>query len=232
MAKLLLETGTVILPLLVVVLLGGISLDRRLNKRIPSQGHLIRHRSMVGAPGAGECHSFFSGSLVLAGGAQAALCPARMEHSEKPAAGRANAFARAGQCGDSFYARAGIDGSSSRVAAVDARFFRPARLAGLVALPAAAAWYLYQTRAGSLLHVLGGITLGGGILFACTACGASINRQGDWVEYHLLFTAWAAAVFVILGAAYAGKSLLLPETSDLRHVLPVSSRTLFSPTIL
>ena len=102
----------------------------------------------------------------------------------------------------------------------------------LLLCAAAAAWYLYQTRAGSLLHVLGGATLGAGILFACTASGAFIKALADWPEYHLLFTAWTAGAIFILGAAFAGKNLRLPAKADPRQVLPISSRTMLFPSHL
>ena len=86
-------------------------------------------------------------------------------------------------------------------------FSDPPGWLGLLLCAAAAAWYLYQTRAGSLLHVLGGVALGAGVLIACTASGTNIGRHSDWLEYHLLFTSWAAAAIVVLGAAFAGKEL-------------------------
>ncbi len=108
-------------------------------------------------------------------------------------------------------------------------FSDPPGWLGLLLCAAAAAWYLYQTRAGSLLNVLGGVTLGGGILFACTASGANIKPHGDWAEYHLLFTAWTVGAFFILGAAFSGKKLRLPAKDDPRHVLPIAARTFVFP---
>jgi len=102
---------------------------------------------------------------------------------------------------------------------------------GLLLCAAAAAWYLYQTRAASLLHVLGGVTLGAGVLIACTSSGTNIIWFGDWLEYHLLFTACGAAAIVVLGAAFAGNKLCLPSKDD-RHVLPVSTRTFIFPKSL
>jgi hypothetical protein len=108
-------------------------------------------------------------------------------------------------------------------------FSDPPGWLALLLCAAAAAWYLYQTRAGSLLNVLGGVTLGAGVLFACTASGANIGRHGEWQEYHLLFTAWAAAAFVVLSAGFAGKGLRLPAKDDPRHVLPIAARTFVFP---
>ncbi|MGD0381948.1 MAG: hypothetical protein ABSA77_00405 [Thermoguttaceae bacterium] len=108
-------------------------------------------------------------------------------------------------------------------------FSDPPGWLSLLFCAAAAAWYLYQTRAGSLLNVLGGITLGAGVLFACTASGANIGRHGEWQEYRLLFTAWAAAAFVVLGAGFAGKGLRLPAKDDPRHVLPIAAQTFVFP---
>ncbi|MGA2798300.1 MAG: hypothetical protein ABSE63_12020, partial [Thermoguttaceae bacterium] len=101
-------------------------------------------------------------------------------------------------------------------------FSDPPGWLALLVCAAAAAWYLYQTRAGSLLHVLGGVTLGAGVLIACTASGSDTGGNGQWQEYYLLFTAWAAAAFVVLGAAFAGKSLHLPAKADPRLVLPIA----------
>ena len=55
-------------------------------------------------------------------------------------------------------------------------FSDPPGWLALLLCAAAAAWYLYQTRAGSLLHVLGGVTLGAGVLIACTASGSEYRR--------------------------------------------------------
>jgi hypothetical protein len=111
-------------------------------------------------------------------------------------------------------------------------FSDPPGWLSLLICAAAAAWYLYQTRAGSLLNVLGGAALGAGVLFACTASKANIGRHGEWQEYHLLFTAWAAAAFVVLGAGFAGKGLRLSAKDDPRQVLPVAARTFVFPTNL
>jgi hypothetical protein len=100
---------------------------------------------------------------------------------------------------------------------------------GLLLCAAAAAWYLYQSRAASLLNVLGGAAIGAGVLFACSASGTYFCRQGGWQEYHLLFTAWAAAAFAILGAGFAGKELRLPAKDDPAHVLSISVRVFVFP---
>ena len=86
-------------------------------------------------------------------------------------------------------------------------FSDPPGWLGLLLCGTAAAWYLYQTRAGSLLHVLGGVTLGAGVLLACTASGSNVGRNSDWMEYHLLFSGWAAAALVVSGAAFACRSI-------------------------
>ncbi|MGA2061922.1 MAG: hypothetical protein ABSG67_15660, partial [Thermoguttaceae bacterium] len=102
-------------------------------------------------------------------------------------------------------------------------FSDPPGWLALMLCAAAAAWYLYQTRPGSLLHVLGGLTMGAGVLIACMASAANIGGNTQWQEYHLLFTAWAGAVFLILGAAFALKSVHLPAKTDPRLVLPIAA---------
>jgi hypothetical protein len=111
-------------------------------------------------------------------------------------------------------------------------FSDPPGWLGLLLCTGAAAWYLYQTRAGTMLHVLGGLLLGAGVLITCTASGANISRHSDWLEYHLLFTSWAAAAMVVLGAAFAGKNLRLPAKNDPRLVLPITDRTFVFPKYL
>ncbi len=108
-------------------------------------------------------------------------------------------------------------------------FSDPPGWLSLLLCAAAAAWYLYQTRAASLLNILGGATLGAGVLFACTASGADIGGQSQWQEYHLLFTAWAAAAFVVLGAAFACKGLRLPAKKDPSSVLPLAASEFVFP---
>ena len=76
---------------------------------------------------------------------------------------------------------------------------------GLLLTAAAAAWYLRQTQPSSLLHVLGGLAVGAGVLAACRV--ASIYRHApadSWIAYHALTTAWAAAGLIVF-ATHGGK---------------------------
>ena len=92
---------------------------------------------------------------------------------------------------------------------------------GLLLTAAAAAWYLRQTQPGSLLHVLGGLAVGAGVLAACGV--ASIYRPApadSWIAYHTLTTAWAAAGLIVFAAGdwwegpWARRRLLGPRIAD------------------
>ena len=79
---------------------------------------------------------------------------------------------------------------------------------GLLLAAAAAAWYLRQTRAGSLLHVLGGLAIGAGVLSACRVAAICRPTATDaWVAYHVLTTAWAAAGLTVFAIAVAGRAV-------------------------
>jgi len=81
---------------------------------------------------------------------------------------------------------------------------------GLLLTAAAAAWYLRQVRPEGLMHVLGGLSLGGGILAACAATTANgLNGPRPWLELHTLMTAWAAAALVVLAVGFTGRKLRL-----------------------
>jgi hypothetical protein len=102
-------------------------------------------------------------------------------------------------------------------------FSDPPGWLALLLCAAAAGWYLYQTRAGSLLHVLGGVASGAGVLIACTVSAGDTGGNGQWQEYHLLFTTWTGAAFLLLGVGLAGKSLHLPARVDKKpFLLPVT----------
>jgi hypothetical protein len=84
---------------------------------------------------------------------------------------------------------------------------------GLLLTAAAAAWYLRQTQAGSLLHVLGGLALGAGVLAACRVAATCPSVPADsWIADHALTTAWAAAGLIVLATAMACKRLLGPRS--------------------
>ena len=66
---------------------------------------------------------------------------------------------------------------------------------------AAAAWYLGQVSRGNLMHVVGGLAAGIGVLAACHA-GRDNSVAGRWLAYHTLTTAWAAAAMAVLAIAW------------------------------
>jgi hypothetical protein len=94
----------------------------------------------------------------------------------------------------------------------------PAWMAGLGAAPGwlalgmaavCAAWYLRQTLPGNLLHVLGGLGLGAGVLAACAVAtwDPPSTRHSAWLAYHTLVAAWASTCLALLGIAWLGRSL-------------------------
>ena len=99
---------------------------------------------------------------------------------------------------------------------------------GLLLTAAVAAWYLRQTQPSSLLHVLGGLAVGAGVLAACRV--ASIYRPApadSWIAYHALTTAWAAAglmVFAMHGGRLGGRRLLGSAVADSSRGWPRSAR--------
>ena len=73
---------------------------------------------------------------------------------------------------------------------------------GLLTAAVAAGWYVRHTLSGHLLHVLGCLLLGVGVLAACHAGRVETPAIGiSWLAYHVLTTAWAAAAVVLLGLA-------------------------------
>jgi hypothetical protein len=79
---------------------------------------------------------------------------------------------------------------------------------GLVLTAAVSAWYLRQTRLGSLLHVLGGFAIGAGVLLACGSASIYQHAPADsWIAYHTLTTAWAAAGLMLFAATAVGNAL-------------------------
>ncbi len=86
----------------------------------------------------------------------------------------------------------------------------PAGWIALVLAAMAAAWYLRQVAPQHLLHVVGGLGLGIGVLVACSGANLTQGTSAfDWLEYHLLTTCWAAAGLVILGGGMLGRNLRL-----------------------
>ncbi len=89
---------------------------------------------------------------------------------------------------------------------------------GLLLAAAAAAWYLRQSQLGSLLHVLGGLALGAGVLAACSMDSIYPHAPANsWIAYHALTTAWAAAGLLVFAIALGestlgGRRLLAPRS--------------------
>jgi hypothetical protein len=73
---------------------------------------------------------------------------------------------------------------------------------GLLLTSAAAGWYLHQTLPGNLVHALGGLLLGAGVLAACgtSSTASTLPLLGEWPAYHVLQAAWTAAGAVLLAA--------------------------------
>ncbi len=96
---------------------------------------------------------------------------------------------------------------------------------GLLLTAAVAAWYLRQAQPGSLLHVLGGLAVGAGVLAAC--CVASIYPPASadsWIAYHALTTAWAAAGLIVFALAMWARRLLRSAVVDSSPGWPRSAR--------
>ena len=81
----------------------------------------------------------------------------------------------------------------------------------LLLAAAAAAWYLWHTLPGAMPHVLGGALLGAGVLAACSVTRIGPPNFADWLEYHVLTTAWAAAAMSVLGVGFVGRKLRAAE---------------------
>lgn len=91
---------------------------------------------------------------------------------------------------------------------------------GLLLAAAAAAWYLRQVLPGNLLHVLGGLGLGAGVLAACSTTDLGDRGGSAWLPYHTLTTAWAAVGLSLLGLALLGRRLRLAAEDDGQSILP------------
>jgi len=74
---------------------------------------------------------------------------------------------------------------------------------GLALVGAAAAWYLRQTRLGPLVHVLGGVGMGVGVLCACSMARLPVaSRPQPWLEYHVLVAAWTILALALLAVGF------------------------------
>ncbi len=95
---------------------------------------------------------------------------------------------------------------------------------GLLLTAVAAGWYLQQTLPGNLVHALGGLLLGAGVLAACVISNTTIAHQflGDWRAYHMLLAAWTASGALLLFAGMiAAKPGIYHALRKLRNVPPI-----------
>jgi hypothetical protein len=76
---------------------------------------------------------------------------------------------------------------------------------------AAAAWYLRQIMPGKLMHVLGPLTLGAGVLAACNAGRWQVPGSLLRIEYWTLTVAWAAAGLLVLTIGILTRQLRWPD---------------------
>jgi hypothetical protein len=75
----------------------------------------------------------------------------------------------------------------------------------------AAAWFLERVASGKLIHVLGGLGVGAGVLVACKGISIALYVEGDgttyhifnsWIEYHLLYASWTALALILFAITY------------------------------
>jgi len=89
---------------------------------------------------------------------------------------------------------------------------------GLLLAAAAAGWYLRQVLPGNLLHVLGGLGLGAGVLLACHATDPGTHfawfARDSWLAYHALTIAWAAAALLVLSLGLLGGGVRLAAQDE------------------
>ena len=76
----------------------------------------------------------------------------------------------------------------------------------LLLTAAAAAWYLRRALPGNLVHVVGGLALGAGVLAACYAANQHAVSE-TWIESHVLMAAWAATALLLLGGGWLGEMI-------------------------
>jgi hypothetical protein len=107
---------------------------------------------------------------------------------------------------------------------------------GLLLTAAAIAWRLQQTQPSRLVHVLGATMLGVGVLVACGTGDLTSPGLANWLPYHMLTTAWAAAALCVLGAGFVGRKLsalpspLVAKWVTLIGTLAVFLAMIYSPT--
>jgi len=103
---------------------------------------------------------------------------------------------------------------------------------GLLLTAAVSAWYLRQRQPGSLLHVLGGLAVGVGVLAACGV--TTVYRPAldhPWIAHHVLTTAWAAAGLIVLAIAMEGKSLIGPRSLTPPWIATIGTLTVAMATL-
>jgi hypothetical protein len=92
---------------------------------------------------------------------------------------------------------------------------------GLLLTAAAAGWYLRQTLPGNMVHALGGLLLGAGVLAACaisnTTFAATILQE--WRAYHMLMGAWTASGAVLFAAVGVSGAVFLVRPHKSKYVL-------------
>ena len=103
----------------------------------------------------------------------------------------------------------------------------------LLLTAAVAAWFLWQTRRENLLHVLGGVALGCGVLVACgvESHDRTLLAHRGWISYHTLTTAWATAALLFFAIAMAGRSVVRSNALIEPWVTSISAATVLIATI-
>jgi len=80
---------------------------------------------------------------------------------------------------------------------------------------AAAAWYLRQVSPRDLLHVIGGLGLGVGVLTACTTSNWNVTfLPRDWLAVHVLTALWTGIGLLVLAVGWCGGNLRLAGQLD------------------
>jgi hypothetical protein len=88
---------------------------------------------------------------------------------------------------------------------------QPAGWLSLLLPAVAAAWFFERAEAGKLIHVLGGLGLGVGVLIACQAESFTFVEAKDWLACHALYVSWTAAAVVLLALTFVANRLRLPN---------------------
>jgi len=83
----------------------------------------------------------------------------------------------------------------------------PAGWIALLLSALAAVWYVPGAFPGKVMHVLGGVGLGAGVLLACYTGSFSFPTDTDWLEYHALTSCWAVVGLLMLAVGMLGRNL-------------------------